>query len=473
MRAGLAGGALRGAAALLLVAASAGCSLLSLDILPDGEGGGAPTTSSSGGGEATTSSAGGGGTGGAGVGGGSGPGGGGAGGEGGGEVGPCGKFDMLRDDFESQASTQRYFGLGQAKVQGGALVAEHATVGASTQYIAAYSLHTYDLRDSAVAVRAVEVTNATTGYVETFFRVALGNSYVHIAKVGTQLRFARDTAGDYQQIGAITYDPVLHAHWRMRESAGTFYFETSPDGTGWTVRAQTASSALLPLELLNLELGSYYETPGANPGRARFDELRGDTATAGPACKLTTLQDDFDRSSEATLWRRSSDDPGCKHAYVDGRLQFDFTDGESGYCFLRSSRLYDLSASAISLRAVEVTAPGKTAETYVELRAVGGDAVLVVGNGNLLILGRKPAGGSTEQIFSTAYLPSEFAYWRLRESNGSVLLETSANGTSFTERAQTQLDFDPSRVEVILGAGTWNDPIDVGKVRLDDLNILP
>ena len=31
MRAGLAGGALRGAAALLLVAASAGCSLLSLD----------------------------------------------------------------------------------------------------------------------------------------------------------------------------------------------------------------------------------------------------------------------------------------------------------------------------------------------------------------------------------------------------------------------------------------------------------
>lgn len=469
----LADAGLRGAAALLFVAASTGCSLLSLDILQDGEGGGAPTTSSSGGGSQATTS--GGGAGGSGVGGagGGGAGVGGGGGEGGGELGPCGKFDMLRDDFESEAFTKSYFGLGQAKVQGGALVAEYGPTGSSTQYIGAFSLQTYDLRDSAIAVRAVEVTNATTGYVETFFRVALGNSYVHIAKVGTQLRFVRDTAGDYQQIGAVTYDPVLHAHWRMRESAGTFYFETSADGTSWSVRAQTPSSALLPLDLLNLELGSYYESPGSSPGRARFDELRGEAATVGPACKLTTLRDDFDQSSEATLWRRSSDDPGCKHAYIDGRLQFDFTDGESGYCFLRSSRLYDLSASAISLRAVEVTAPGKTAETYVELRAVGGDAVLVVGNGNLLILGRKPVGGSTEQIFSTAYLPSEFAYWRLRESNGSVVLETSSDGTSFTERAQHQLDFDPSRVEVILGAGTWNDPVDVGTVRLDDLNILP
>lgn len=471
MRRRLDGAVLGATAGLLLLAASSGCSLLSLDILQDGEGGGGTgltTSSSGGGGEATTTSAGGNGTGGSGGGGT-----GGGGGEGGGEVGPCGKFDMLRDDFASEPFTKAYFGLGQAKLVSGELVAEYGPTGSSTQYIGAFSLQTYDLRDSAIAVKAVEVTGNTSGYVETFFRVALGNSYVHIAKVGTQLRFVRDTAGEYQQIGAVTYDPVLHAHWRMRESAGTFYFETSADGTDWAVRAQTASSALLPLDLLNLELGSYYESPGPNPGRARFDDLRGDASTVGPACKLGTLQDDFDESNEATLWRRSSDDPGCKHAYIDGRLQFDFTDGESGYCFLRSSRLYDLSASAISLRAVEVTAPGKTAETYVELRAIGGDAVLVVGNGNLLILGRKPAGGSTQQIFSTAYLPSEFAYWRLRESNGSVLLETSSDGTSFTERAQTQLDFDPSRVEVILGAGTWDDPVDVGSVRLDDLNILP
>ena len=256
-------------------------------------------------------------------------------------------------------------------------------------------------------------------------------------------------------------------------TATAFYFETSADGSSWTVRAQASSAELLPLDFLNLELGSYYENPGPNPGRARFDDLRGATAAVGPACKLATLQDDFAQSSEATLWRRSGDDPGCKRAYVDGRLQFDFTDGESGYCALRSSRFYDLSASAISLRAVELTAPGKTAETYLELRAIGGDSVLAVANGDVLILARKPAGGVTEDIFSTSYEPSDFAYWRLRESNGDVLLETSDDGTSFALRAQYTPSFDPSRVEVILGAGTWNDPVDVGKVRLDDLNLLP
>jgi hypothetical protein len=291
--------------------------------------------------------------------------------------------------------------------------------------------------------------------------------------VSNELRFERRTNGAYQLVGAIAFDPAQHAHWRMRESAGTFYFETSADGVGWTVRAQTASSLLLPLDFLNLELGVFHENPGPNPGRARFDDLRGATATVGPACKLSTLQDAFESSSDATLWRRSFDEPGCNHAYVDGRLQFEFTDGQSAYCFIRSSRLYDLTNSAASMRAVEVTAPGKTAESYIELRSPGGEAVLAIGTGDVLLLARRPPGGNTQVVFSTPYLPDAFAYWRLRESNGSILLETSSDGTSFIQRAQHTPDFDPARVEVIIGAGTWDDPVDVGFVRFDDLNLLP
>lgn len=38
---------------------------------------------------------------------------------------------------------------------------------------------------------------------------------------------------------SVTYDPVQHAWFRLRESAGTLYWETSPDGTTWTNQRTT------------------------------------------------------------------------------------------------------------------------------------------------------------------------------------------------------------------------------------------
>lgn len=35
-----------------------------------------------------------------------------------------------------------------------------------------------------------------------------------------------------------TYDPVQHNYWRIREYAGTFYFDTAPDGATWTNQGQ-------------------------------------------------------------------------------------------------------------------------------------------------------------------------------------------------------------------------------------------
>ena len=42
---------------------------------------------------------------------------------------------------------------------------------------------------------------------------------------------------------AITYDPVAHAWLRIRETAGTAYWETSADGLAWTVRRTLANPA--------------------------------------------------------------------------------------------------------------------------------------------------------------------------------------------------------------------------------------
>jgi hypothetical protein len=53
------------------------------------------------------------------------------------------------------------------------------------------------------------------------------------------------------------YDPVNHAWWRIRESGGTVYFETAPDGLTWTTfYSRTFTVAAYP-EPIIFNIGDY------------------------------------------------------------------------------------------------------------------------------------------------------------------------------------------------------------------------
>jgi hypothetical protein len=66
----------------------------------------------------------------------------------------------------------------------------------------------------------------------------------------------------------VTYDPVAHGWLRLRESAGTFYWETSPDGTSWTTRASVPTTTLTTLTGGILWVGN-----DASHGQAIFDNF--------------------------------------------------------------------------------------------------------------------------------------------------------------------------------------------------------
>lgn len=72
---------------------------------------------------------------------------------------------------------------------------------------------------------------------ETLLRVHLGGSSddkLVMLVSGTSISARRTVATVNTEGPWTTYDPVAHAWWRIRESAGTTYFDTSPDGTTWT-----------------------------------------------------------------------------------------------------------------------------------------------------------------------------------------------------------------------------------------------
>jgi hypothetical protein len=68
-----------------------------------------------------------------------------------------------------------------------------------------------------------------------------------------------------------TYDPAAHRWWRIREEAGTIYFETSPDAAQWNTLLQTGSPP--QLETVYVVLAAQVGAAYGAPVRAEFDNL--------------------------------------------------------------------------------------------------------------------------------------------------------------------------------------------------------
>lgn len=70
--------------------------------------------------------------------------------------------------------------------------------------------------------------------------------------------------------GSVAYDAVAHRWWRVRESGGTIFWETSPDGAAWTTQVSWASPYAAPTAS-QVYMGSGYF--GADPGAGSFAEF--------------------------------------------------------------------------------------------------------------------------------------------------------------------------------------------------------
>lgn len=65
-----------------------------------------------------------------------------------------------------------------------------------------------------------------------------------------------------------TYDPVQHNYWRIREYAGTFFFDTAPDGATWTNQGSLVynwSAESTQVTFTTWYYGGYGSTPGFSP----------------------------------------------------------------------------------------------------------------------------------------------------------------------------------------------------------------
>ncbi|UDM00080.1 hypothetical protein [Streptomyces longhuiensis] len=204
-------------------------------------------------------------------------------------------FATLADDFNdgvtSPAKWPDSYESGGYSETGG-----RARIACTTAYNAYASAEAYRLRESHVHVRMwppaaggataeawsqLLVQTATPG-TDAVFEVS--------AVTGNLVMAVRTGYYDPAQV-AITYDPVAHAWLRIRETGGSLFWDTSPDGITWTNRRAATSPVWVGDTNLQVQLIAHRD--GGTNDYAEFDAVNSTASQQlglSPAVEAGTAQ---------------------------------------------------------------------------------------------------------------------------------------------------------------------------------------
>lgn len=155
------------------------------------------------------------------------------------------------------------------------IVAGQLSVPTVATYAGAATSRGYSLTDSSVYVQVV-TASGTSGTRQNALKCKVNNSNLNSVEMlldggvfkGRVTKAGVDT--DVTLNGG-TYNATTHAWWRVRESGGTVYWDTAPDGTTWTNLGSAAHG--LTLTAVNVFLQSGYYGTETTPPAAVYDNL--------------------------------------------------------------------------------------------------------------------------------------------------------------------------------------------------------
>jgi hypothetical protein len=143
---------------------------------------------------------------------------------------------------------------------------------------------TYDLTGSYAYMQVTAVpSNSTSAYAALQLAVLATGYYLRWHKEGSNL-YARYNTGSTTSAATLTYSATDHKWWRIRESGGTTYWDTSPDGTTWTNRASVLNAThAVPITSLRVTLQAGCWQVETSPGSFTFNDFNTPPgSTSGP-----------------------------------------------------------------------------------------------------------------------------------------------------------------------------------------------
>ena len=334
----------------------------------------------------------------------------------------------------------------------------------------------FTLTDSSAHVQAPSVVSSAGGVAEEFALVAdQEDSLKWRYDAGNLYAFA-NIGGTLATLATLAYSSSTHAWWRIREASGSVFWETSSDGSTWTTRATRATASLFPLSEMRVVFrAESYGAGAASPGTAKFANFN-----RIPHPALASLADSFPGTSvDSTKWNVVLDSPSSSVAVSSGVLTETpetAIAGAGAHLISRSQYAFNGSSAFVHVKQV-VAANGKVVtrfgiadpvNTWIDQAGFSFEA-------GILKFFYTRAGNSTT-VASVTYSSTSHAWWRLRESSGTVYWETSSDGSTWTARASTattNLSVDPSNVVLLLSTKELDADSSPGSSKFSSLNTPP
>lgn len=190
---------------------------------------------------------------------------------------PGAKTATVTDDFASYNSTKWAYQLGNATVTGGQLQVVLPTTATYDNFLSTGDVTFYDLTSSSVMVELVQAPNASAPSAQVYFMVtdqpyltAATNYEAFQVGDGGNVTFKELVAGVADSTN-IAYSSTNHRWLRLRESGGTIFWDTSPDGVTWTNRRSKTAKLTLTNICIGFMGGCYASE--ATPGTAILDNV--------------------------------------------------------------------------------------------------------------------------------------------------------------------------------------------------------
>jgi hypothetical protein len=251
---------------------------------------------------------------------------------------------------------------------------------------------------------------------------------------------------------SVVYDPAVHKKWRLREASGVAYWEWSTDGLAWTELWHEADP-LAPQHVI-VELSA----DGNGPSEARFEELNVETPMPSLGlCAASSITDDFPGTSFDPQWLAWAD-TGASSKVANGAAVI-ATDGAAGeYAGFQSRHLLNLRGDTFYLDANAVAQVTNAYSAWAEMIVPGdGNTRLEIGvDGPSLNMYQRISGMGAVSSKSMTYDATAHRFWRFRADASNVYFDTSPDATTWTQRFQAGAQLDPSALQVVIGAGSYN-----------------
>jgi hypothetical protein len=366
--------------------------------------------------------------------------------DGGASVSPCGSLTALRDDFSTDRVGTYWSrwsdGGPTAQVANGQL-AIHIPTNTSDQGAGYGSWFYYGFTDSEARVTVSQIADHDTilevrDYTNQKLQLLVQDGNLIAAEYNTA------SPGEKAQV---PYDPSTHKRWRLRDTAGTAYWEWSVDGITWNVLYSEPDP--LHAQHVLLELAA----DGNGTSEAHFDDL--DVAAPDPGlCGASSLADDFVDATFGPSWDVWYDNH-VTVGIVSGGAEIT-SDGTSNvWGGFQSRHLLDLRGDSFYVDArgipqeggyvswVDADVPGD-GNTYLELSVDGGTLYMV-----------QTIAGTDVNTKSIPYDSTAHRYWRFRADASMAYWDTSPDAATWTQRFAAPAALDPTAIQFVLGAGEY------------------